>query len=373
MKIGILTFHRALNYGAVLQCYGLYQTLSRLGHDVEVIDYRPEYVERHRQILQSYNLRNINGFINRLKGVAASALNIGAILDANKRFDAFLHESFSMSEMVDDVKHVPQYYDMIFFGSDQIWSPKICNGLDPIYWGQFPHDKAVLASYAASLGSPQEITDEDWNTVSDYIKAFRCVSVREMQFKEILNSRLGMEAKCVLDPSLLLNSEDYDSLVEEPQIKGDYVLAFSIVEAQNFMRFTKKVASELNCQVVVLSAIGEPMLLGKNKNNIVTPTVGGFLGLFKHAKCVVTTSFHGTVFSIIFNRPFYSAIHRKSMRVQSLLSQLELNDRLAEFSDNFIKSFKFEEIDYDTPLSKLNLLKENSIQFIKDTLCKKNK
>lgn len=370
MKIGILTFHRAINYGAVLQCYALSETLKSFGHDVEVVDYRPDYVERHRQLFQSYNLCHTKGFTNLVKQSVLSALTLTSRKDANKRFDSFLNAYLVLSGIVKTTKDFPSYYDAIFFGSDQIWNPKICYGFDDLYWGQLPHDKTKMITYAASLGEPQALSEKDWLEIEKRIVAFDGLSVRELQLKDALESKLGIHSVCNIDPSLLLTKEKYEALVVDPADEGKYVLAFSIVEIPEFIKFAKKVASELNCKLLLVSAHKTPSLFYKEKTiKQITPTVGEFLGLIKHASCVVTTSFHGTAFSIIYNRPFYTAAHGKSTRVYSLLSSIGLENRLVDMNEK-CKDLKFEEIDYEGPLVKLSMLVRDAMSYLNNTIKK---
>ena len=139
MKIGILTFHRAINYGAVLQCYGLYETIKSMGHDVEIIDYRPECIEYYRRILPIFKIKHSVGWNNKLKALAYSLVSVKTVVNANKRFNAFLKNYFRFSKSFSQPKRIPQDYDIIFFGSDQIWSPQICYGFDSVRFLKKPH------------------------------------------------------------------------------------------------------------------------------------------------------------------------------------------------------------------------------------------
>ena len=228
MKIGLLTFHRAINYGAVLQCYGLSESLRAMGHDVEIIDYRPVYIERYRQLFQTFNLRQLGGF-KRIMEFFKVLIGINVRRDANCRFDAFLSNNFHFSHIVHYPQEIPQSYDVIIIGSDQVWCPKICFGFDKIYWGQFPHDRIKLLTYAASIGEVDQLSDLDWEQIKKRINVFDGISVRESQLKEALYIKLGLDVRCNIDPSLLLSKNYYESIVEMPNIEGDYILAFSVV------------------------------------------------------------------------------------------------------------------------------------------------
>ena len=303
MKIGILTFHRAINYGAVLQCYGLYETLKSMGHDVEVIDYRPECIEYYRRIFPTFKISHANGVVMKLKTIAISLLNMPTIREANQRFDTFLNENFRFSKIIRRPKEMPKELDIIFFGSDQIWSPQICYGFDSIYWGQFKHDGIRLITYAASLGGHNQLSPEEWKTISRYLTAFERISVREKQLQADLESHLGIESELVVDPTILVNKEAFERITKQAEsMPSNYVLVFAVAPTENLFGFAEEVATQTGSEIVVLTA----NKLRKCKYRNVVPSVEEFLGWFKNAKCIVTVSFHGTVFSVLFRKDFYS-------------------------------------------------------------------
>ncbi len=366
MKIGLLTFHRAINYGAVLQCYGLYKTLESMGHSVDVIDYRPVYIEDYRKYIPLFRISHLKSIRERVKLLLASFIWMPSVRDANKRFNHFIERHFSYSSrIVRDSSQMPQDYDLIIVGSDQVWSPSISYGFDPVFWGQFSHQKTTLSSYAASLEGLSNISESDWVTIKDYLLSFKKISVREKSFQDALKTKLGLYSECNIDPSLLLSDTQYDKIIEPNPVKGDYVLAFSIVQTPGFEEFSNKIAQQLNCKIVSIVAQRTPRILNKgNCDELVSPSVGEFLALFKNAKCVVTTSFHGTVFSIIYHRPFYTAKHKKNERVSSLLSQLDLSERMIDFESSSNNDFRFEPLDFDLPQKSLNDLKYNAKTYL---------
>lgn len=158
MKIGILTFHRAINFGAVLQCYALYRSLSDMGHTVEVIDYRPAYIEKYRKPFYWNDFKK-QGLLRKLKTLLSIPLVYWKKRTSAKVFDTFINQNLKTSKVVKKVQDIP-YFDIIFFGSDQIWSPRICEGIDPMYYGQLPKGKTKIVSYAASLGTPQVLLQQ---------------------------------------------------------------------------------------------------------------------------------------------------------------------------------------------------------------------
>lgn len=370
MRIGILTFHRAINYGAVLQCYGLYMALKEKGNDVEIIDYRPDSVDYYRYPISIFKLRHTKGLINKFRVAIASLLNFFNIIDANKRFDSFLHKNFKFSNTVLNSNQVPDYYDIIYFGSDQIWSPQICYGFDPVYWGQFKHERSVLVTYAASMGGHNHLNKSEWSLIGEYLKSFKFLSVREPQLQNELLMHLNIASQLVVDPTLLLDIESYESMVVRPKdIPNNYVLVFSVAPTDNLIGFAEKVASHNNSDIIVLSACA----LRRCRYRNVTPGVNEFLGWFKYASCIVTVSFHGTVFSVLFKRDFYSLSNYMQDRAESFLRFLGLEDRLVSSDEKTIQSLDYSHVDYSGVGEKLREMKEDSMRYINNCSSVKRK
>lgn len=371
MKIGILTFHRAINYGAVLQCYGLYETLRAAGHEVEVIDYRPEYIERYRRAISFFDIQHQKTLSQKVKLFVASLFNCYSKLEAARRFDRFLYKHFILSKIVRKPEEMIQKYDIIFFGSDQIWSPQICYGYDPIYWGQFTHEKTKLYTYAASLGGHNHLSYDEWIKVGRYLKAFESISVREKQLQEDLRAYLKIDSELVVDPTLLVNEDVFNKMVERPKSMPDrYVLLFAVAPTENLMGFAKKVSDQLDSEVVFLTSNKTPWYYRKNESSykIVTPSVGEFLGWFLYAKCVVTVSFHGTVFSVIFRKDFYSLTNYMQDRAEQFLHSINLEKRMVSTDKKTIENLTYTKVDYSGIEEKLEQVRKRSIEFLQNII-----
>lgn len=369
MKIGILTFHRATNYGAVLQSFGLYKTLQSYGHDVEVIDYRPKYIEKYRRAIALFDIKREKGLLAKIKLLLISFLGIRTNIETAQRFDKFINRVFKLSSSVLSPEQMPKGYDIIFIGSDQIWSPQICFGFDEIYWGQFPHDNTRLFTYAASIGGHNHLNNEEWRKAGHYLKAFERISVREKQLQKDLKEHLDIHSELVVDPTILVNESVFDELAEKPKdMPYSYVLVFSVAPTDNLMGFAEKVANETNSKIVKLSAYNTPWVLRRGKKKTVSPTVEEFLGWFKYAKCVVTVSFHGTVFSVLFRKDFYSLSNYMQDRAEHFLRSLNLANRLVSSDSNFINDFSYTSVDYSGVEERLAYMKEHSINFVTNSL-----
>ncbi len=323
MKIGILTFHAAHNYGAVLQCYALKEYLQSLGHEVSIIDYRQEY------LLGCYKWFNLKTLLKAAVNgnLFTTCRNMLTKKTRGRKFDDFTKRMFDLS---DPSLLNTEFYDYVVIGSDQVWSTKLTNGYDDYYWGQFKHPiKTKIISYAASL----EIL---WPEKEDFIvksklKAFYRISTREKELAHKIHSLLpGKEVVTCVDPTLLLDCEKWGKLAKKPNIKEKYIFYYQVRHSQMGLDFAKKVSHEKKCKLLVLSAD----VKNENTDDIKNASPEELLGLIKYADCVISSSFHGTVFSVIFKKQFFSISNgTKDSRVRNLLEGLHLMNHFVESSD----------------------------------------
>lgn len=340
MKIGILTFHRALNYGAVLQCYALYETIRSMGHDVEVIDYRPPYLEKYRKFIYSKTFRR-HGLIGKLKYILICILSFLKKKKSSKKFDVFFSKNIKLSTKVLSAEEIPSKYDAILFGSDQIWNPIISEGFDPLFCGQFKKCSARFISYAASLGNPQNITTSQWSEINNYLKDFDFLSVREEKLAAYL-SDTGKEIRTVLDPTLLAPRDIFDRIAIKPK-EERYVLLYMLEADENAIVFAKRIAEDRGCPLIRITAgySYEKKVSGYEIKSGVD--IGEFIGYFKYADYIINISFHGTAFSVIFNKDFYTLKSRNYERAYGLLKNLGLQDRFVCHENKI----ELKSIDYD--------------------------
>ena len=336
MRIGILTFHRAHNYGAVLQCYALQTFLEQSGHDVEIIDYLLD------DLLECYQWFNRNRIIR--KNLLLSIKELSIILYKKARYDNFNSFIANKLRIVKVDKILKEPFDYIIIGSDQVWSVKLTKGFDNYYWGCFDFPNSTkLISYAASL---EEFWDEQYNDkVKGLLERFDSISVREDRIKQKLE-KIGVNKHIVtvVDPTLLLKQDMWNRIVPPPSIKKRYVFYYQVRKSSLGMAYAKRIASERNLKLIVLSASFDL----NNSKECITSSPSHFLGWIKYADFVVSSSFHGTVFSIIFNRPFVSiSNHTKDDRVTNLLSRLHLENHIIRSMDDECVSEKYFSVSND--------------------------
>lgn len=348
MKIGILTFHRAHNYGAVLQAYALQTYLQSLNHTVEFIDYRNE------ELLNVYKWFDFNRFKTRHLNNIYKELKL--ILPREKRFkkfDEFINRYLNLSPK----EYSLNSYDVIIIGSDQVWNTNLTNGFDNMYWGNFKiNNNCKLVSYAASM--QDKILNDNISRIKKYLNNFTYISVREDSIAKTLNSITNKNISVVIDPTLLLSKNQWNNLCGEKMIKEPYLLLYQVRKDNKAKRIAEMIAQKRNLRLIYLSA-------GIDKNNSHEVATAGpldFINLFKHADFTVCTSFHGTVFSIIFNIPFCSVLLNdgKDNRVKDLLYKLNLKERGVEnYNDAILNDINWENVH-----NCLSILKDNSKKYI---------
>ena len=359
MKIGILTFHCAHNYGAVLQCYALQETLRQMGHEVEVIDYRPDY------LVKPYKWFDIHWFISRnpINAARKFSKEIVLLLTRIKRyraFEKFISSRLNVSDRV-NFDSIPSKYDIYIMGSDQIWNPYITHGFEPAYFGKFKFskEKRKYIAYAASMET-KSLGEKAQNFYKQTLKNFDAVSVREFQLATLLQPLTDKKIETVLDPTLLADSSIWNKIAKRPKINQKYVLVYQVRgEKQNILSVANKIACQLNAVVVEVTSW---FSIQFKRIKIQNAAPEEFLGLIKYASFVVTTSFHGTAFSVIFNRPFYcirldDGCDTRSM---SLLKNIGLENRMITKDLNPVPSG----IDYVEANKRVADLRKMSMNFL---------
>ena len=355
MKIGILTYHRSHNYGALLQAIALRHKLEELGHKVYFIDYWPKY---HQQIYDFFSKEE--ALKKGIKGAIKYIANI--LITYRKRKERIVLFNHFIS------KYIAPYclnfsndekYDIIIYGSDQIWrkQPQPLNYFNPIYFAENTLSTKSHISYAASMGDI-ELNEKDYAYLKKTIHNFNQIAVRENDLKDIL-LKMGIKSKVVVDPTLLLQQNDWNTLLPiKRKIKEKYVLYYrlhrNIFNEKNAFDF----AQRNGCKLIILD--GKVRI---NKKGIITnanPT--DFLSLIKNAEYVLTSSYHGLIFSIIFNKEFYASFATNIGRAKSILTALDLEERL--ISPNDIIPLNQNRINYNIVNEKLESLREESLKYL---------
>lgn len=361
MKVGILTFHFACNYGAVLQCYALQRFLSTFGHDVEVLDYRPSAVA------DGYRWFDVRRFWGsdpaRFWRKTSSELKvIGSRRRRYAAFAGFVDSFLNVSQPLRDAAAVEAYsrkLDMVVVGSDQIWNPRITGGIDQVYWGGFGRSgNTRLISYAASM--EDGFGDDVKTAVRKYFPGFTAVSVREAELaSELAGLHVLNDVSTVVDPVLLMDAGDWNSVSSSRLISEPYLLFYQVRHSEKALRVAEDMAARKNLRLVCLSAKVEL----DNTDDVICASPSDFISLFRYADQVVTTSFHGTAFSLIYHDDFLCVEENdgKGGRQRNLLDSVGLAERVTEdFPVPQLPSVSWEEVD-----SKILELRSASCDFLK--------
>lgn len=360
MKIGIITFSCSHNYGAQLQCYGLQQFLKGLGHEVYVIDYRPQYK------LNWYKKWNIHYWLskNPIKCVDRLITEIKVKHTRIKRWNKIHKFSTEHLNLYPYVKGSSfKEFDLMMIGSDQVWNPKLTGGYyDGMFYGV--GFECAVASYAASS---KEVTARDLAYLRDKLRHFVGISVREDSFREKLISISDKEIHTVLDPTLLAGETIYDSLTTDTFGQSEYMIVYEVKRDKVTREIASRISQKLGLKVIEISP--EPLLSSSSEFELMqTASPQEFVNLFKYASFIVTSSFHGLAFSILYKKQFY-AIKKGTLaddRLGSLLNKLGLECRFIK-SVNEIEDIS---IDYEKVMTQLDKERRYSADYINDVIKK---
>ena len=364
-NIGIITFHSAHNYGAMLQAYALQSKLNR----AEIINYRNIDIDNGYKVIKRYKGKNIKRYI---KTGFANIIFYRKNKKRFKKFNEFFNNKLKLSreyKSEEELKANPPKYDIYITGSDQVWNSDIANGLRDSYTLNFGNKETKRISYAASIGNsniPKELENEYKQKISriDYI------SVREESGKTALKN-IGVEKdiKVVLDPTLLLTKEEWNKEIASnmPNENEKYILAYVVEPNEEYRKIVNYLSEKTGFKVIHFEKRNK---LYKNVlRNAYTDGPFEFVNLIKNAEYVVATSFHATVFSIIYNKKFFIIPHLKTgTRVTNLLDKLEIKDRVYHNLKDFEKINYDFETDYRKVEELLNIEREKSIKFLKEAI-----
>jgi hypothetical protein len=362
MKIGILTFFRS-NYGAILQAYALQQTLVELGHSAVLIDY-PGQAEKTKDLFLPW--LSLKGFILNFFTV----LRYQQLLKRRENIQAFrrrfLHVSAKRYHSGMDLENGWADFDAFVTGSDQVWHPRSDNDLNRSYFlGFVNQNQAIKISYAPSFGV-SSVSESFRREIGNWVNDIPHLSVREETGRAIIEQMSGRSASVVLDPTLLLDRGQWNPVIVPPVMSDPYVLVYSTSQRGLFSDLVKHIKNRVRLPVVVLSLHSLNMIPMADRV-IYDAGPGEFVGLFKRAACVCTNSFHGTAFSIIYRKPFWSVPHNTTnSRISDLLSRIALSDRQVNAPSEFPESPL--EIDYEKPESLLDDQRLHSIDFLQSAL-----
>ena len=373
MRIGILTFHFAFNQGAVLQCYALQKYLESCGHEAFIIDYRPRYHTVMHSAWRNpfiYTYEFWKKFKNQklLKRLYLSSRSfarcvIWNITGVDRKNEVVFHQfcdnNLNLTNTYKTFKQLeqnPPKFDAFISGSDQVWNPDLLGQeFDKAYFLDFGDKDIKRITYAVSMGKiHNQATLEQ---LANLCKNIDAISLREYNRKDF--DATGRDVHVCIDPTFLLDAEEYSCVESKEVEKTPYIFVYGFETNELLKQAIKTAAEKYNCRIIN----GSPKWL-KIDGNVKSVSGYGpdrFLSFIKNAECVVTNSFHGTAFSVIYQKDFITVPHStRGKRMEDLLDKLGLSYRLygeEGFSINKI-------IDYNDVNERLKKQVEHSREYL---------
>lgn len=356
-KVGLITMHNVFNMGAVLQSYALQRVINEQGAECEIIDYVPNLRKGYRNYFPK------NQGINKMRRLASWVKWLPQRIKWQKPYKQFIHEHLILGNRTfyenDEIYNYKFNYDVFVTGSDQVWNSSSTDGLSPYYFLDFVKDKQKV-SYAASLS---ELKDSEKSTMMHYLDTFNAISVREYHSVNLLKDISNLPIELVLDPTFLLTQNEWDTIASESSVEvaDEYLLIYMLGDVPKMLEIAEQIAKEKKLKIV---KFGWDLKKSPQVDiNISFGTPQDFVRLFKNAKFVVTNSFHGTAFSINFNKNFISIpSSKKNPRFVSVLTLFGLKSHLYEENEDISACIK--EIDYQKVKNILNEQRKKSFEFI---------
>lgn len=343
-KIGVITFHAAHNFGSVLQAYALQSFIENNFNNIsyEIINFRTTEQKELYKPLKKWN---------NLKNVMKNVMMLPFLKQYIKKYDKFehfikydlnitkkeYHDSKELIELCDS-------YDYYISGSDQIWNVRTKDFSD-VYYLSFTKSKNKIA-YAPSFG-PLEIEWEkyDKKNISTYLKEYNKISVREIGSVENILKLIDKEVPILIDPTMLLTGTEWGKIESKVSVKFEYIFLYCLEPSVKLINKVKEISKIMNLPVVISKY--------NNKYDYINPFIkmydvgpNDFISLIKNAKLVISTSFHGTVFSILLHRPFFTIECDKDKRIWNLLKMVRMEKRNLNINQKIINNNDVYNLDF---------------------------
>lgn len=340
MKAGVITFHSAHNYGATLQAWALQKALKKLGAQPCIVNYHPWVIDR------LYVVPRLDTAAKRMQYLKKKEVRRRRRKLKMKyaKYQKFLKEHFEFAgdyTTYEELAKNPPELDCYITGSDQVWNPDHTGGYDPAYLLEFAPKGSRRISYAASIGR-ERFPAQYREAYANALRRFKAISVREASAAGAVYEVVGKQPAVVLDPTLLLDREEYEEIKVESARTERYILVYMIETNRKLVQLADSLSVVTGLPVIQR----KPGKIFRNElESFYTHTPGEFLGEMERAEYVLTNSFHGTVFSIIYGRPFVSMLHSQTgSRTTDLLKTLGLESHILYEARDFkdMKQFAIE-------------------------------
>lgn len=368
-KIGTVTFHGAQNFGSVLQTYALQEFVTSLYNEVgqdcdyKVINYRTDFQKSFYSIYKS--VKNPKNVIKN----AVAFKHSPALKIKNQKFEDFLANYINLTDEVSKANELEKFgsvFDYYISGSDQIWNVR-ASDFESAYYLDFVENGKKI-SYAASFG-PLKI---DWNLYdkdkfSSLLSEYSAISVREKGSQERVRELTDCDCDINVDPTFLLTKEQWKSIQSDADYNdGRYILLYCLEPSREQLNMAKAISEKLSLPILVTRY--------NNKNDMINGFVKkydcgplDFLSYIDNAALVLSSSFHGTAFSMIYNKPFYVFNGMKDSRISSILKIAGIEDRSIEKNED-VDRVNLESIDFSVVNKIIDLERQRSKEYLFNSL-----
>lgn len=351
-KLGVVTWHKNGNYGGTLQAYALMKTLQKFNYDVEFINYD-----------------RTNGILREIRNIAFHILFPKSALSRDRIY-RFVNKEFQQSPKLsknDEIKAYSEKYEAVICGSDQIWSS--LNGVDPVYFLQFvPINKRI--AYAPSIGVPN-IPASYLDDFIKYVKTIPWLSIREKQGVDYIKLIAGVEPKLVLDPTFLLEGEEWKALssnkilLQNNMVSQKYILCYFLGDDDKYTSYVSNISKKASMPVYYVSSKRKNY---KEKQLVCDPFE--FVGLLNNAAYVITDSFHGMALSVnlgvrvgVFERFHQDDVINQNSRINNIIELFNCKEILIHPDESPEKLLEQKQLS-NMALDKIQELREESLNYL---------
>lgn len=367
MKVSVITVLDNTNFGTYLQALATCRAIEEVGHESEVVRYTRKFMTpsgmsrnilKERGLLRWINRRYLKPFKNIFRLRSQDYDFLAKYVSVTSEYIGYEH-----------LHNTPPIADVYLTGSDQVWNSVYNRGIDKSYYLEFaPQGKKKIA-YAASIGM-SEIPTDQVDVIKHMLGKYSAITVRETSSVDLL-SRIGIRSSVVLDPTLLLNREEWVKYADNSQTREeDYILTYSVEYGKEntiIEYYAKQVASRKKLKIYHVSYSGPSSMPAYADKVFPNATPDVFLRLMLGASFVIVSSFHGTAFAINFNKPFLTVSpHRFNSRIDSLLALTGLNSRKVSNCDMRIDDMEC--IDYEKVNMVLDHERRKSLLLLKSMI-----
>ena len=371
-RIGLITFHSSINYGVFLQAYALQSFVEKVGCEAEIIDYKRFIEGEKKKKSIAYRLIHFKETLKILRMLIF--LHDKRAVEKEKKFNKFALENFRLSNPMrsfEDIENEQKEYDKFICGSDQIWNPEYTQA-NPVYFlGFAPVEKRIAYAPSFGVGRSSEVFNDYLKQYEEYLRDFSALSVRERTGQLIVQDMAMTTPSVVVDPTLLLPKEFWSEKAKPVNISNkEYILFYVLGDNRIYRKFARQIAEDGKYDVVCIPT--GPLWDNLRCVRKCYAGVDEFLYLMKNAKYIITDSFHGTAFSVIFQKDFSAILrndttHLLCSRIEDFLEHIQLKENCVDVA-NILNINVHRKTDYSNSHMPLQIWIKESQDYLKDAI-----